>query len=127
MQAWQAGEQVAQAAREQARAAKHPDWSVTASYGRRAPGLSDMVMLEVGVSLPLFTRNRQDRGISARQAQWDAVQADHEDARSAQREAVPRAVATWHGGNTAIQRSAARGGGKGCVNTGKCRVWPTYE
>ena len=104
MQAWQAREQVAQAALEQARAAKHPDWSVTASYGRRAPGLSDMVMLEVGVSLPLFTRNRQDRGISARQAQWDAVQADHEDARRAQREAVTRAVATWQGWNQQVQR-----------------------
>ena len=104
MQAWQAREQVAQAALERARAAKHPDWSVTASYGRRAPGLSDMVMLEVGVSLPLFTRNRQDRGISARQAQWDAVQADHEDARRAQREAVTRAVATWQGWNQQIQR-----------------------
>jgi len=104
MQEWQAREQVAQAALEQARAAKHPDWSVQASYGKRAPGLSDMVMLQVGVSLPLFTRNRQDRGISAKQAQWDAVQAAHEDARRAQREAVTRAVATWQGWNRQIQR-----------------------
>jgi outer membrane protein, heavy metal efflux system len=104
LQAWAAREQVAQAALEQARAARHPDWSVSASYGKRAPGLSDMVMLEVGVSLPLFTRNRQDRGISARQAQWDAVQADHEDARRAQREAVTRAVATWSGWGRQIAR-----------------------
>jgi len=61
-------------------------------------------MLEVGVSLPLFTRNRQDRGISARQAQWDAVQADHEDARRAQREVVTRAVATWSGWGRQIAR-----------------------
>jgi len=104
MQAWQAREQVAQAALEQARAAKHPDWSVEASYGKRAPGLSDMVMLQVSVSLPLFTRNRQDRGISAKQAQWDAVQAAHEDARRAQHEAVTRAVATWQGWSRQIQR-----------------------
>lgn len=104
LQAWAAREQVAQAALEQARAARHPDWSVSASYGKRAPGLSDMVMLEVGVSLPLFTRNRQDRGISARQAQWDAVQADHEDARRAQHEAVTRAVATWQGWGRQIAR-----------------------
>ena len=104
LQAWAAREQVAQAALEQARAARQPDWSVSASYGKRAPGLSDMVMLEVGVSLPLFTRNRQDRGISARQAQWDAVQADHEDARRAQREAVTRAVATWSGWGRQIAR-----------------------
>ncbi|HEY8329082.1 MAG TPA: TolC family protein [Rhodanobacter sp.] len=104
LQAWAAREQVAQAALEQARAARQPDWSVSASYGKRAPGLSDMVMLEVGVSLPLFTRNRQDRGISARQAQWDAVQADHEDARRAQREAVTRTVATWQGWGQQIER-----------------------
>ncbi len=104
LQAWAARERVAQAALEQARAARHPDWSVSASYGRRAPGLSDMVMLEVGVSLPLFTRNRQDRGISARQAQWDAVQADHEDARRAQREAVTRALAGWQGWGRQIER-----------------------
>ena len=104
LQAWAAREQLAQAALEQARAAKRPDWSVSASYGKRAPDLSDMVMLEVGVSLPLFTRNRQDRGISARQAQRDAVQADHEDARRAQREAVTRTVAAWQGWGRQIER-----------------------
>jgi outer membrane protein TolC len=104
LQAWQAREQVAQAALAQARAAKHPDWSVSASYGKRAPGLSDMVMLEVGVSLPLFTRNRQDRGISAKQAQRDAVAFAHEDARRAQREAVARAVANWRGWGEQLAR-----------------------
>lgn len=104
MQAWQAREQVAEAALAQARAAKHPDWNVEMTYGRRAPGLSDMVMLQVGVSLPLFTRNRQDRGISAKQAQRDAVQADHEDARRAQRELVSRAVVNWQGWGRQVQR-----------------------
>lgn len=104
MQAWAAREQVAQAALDRARAARHPDWSVSAIYGKRAPGLSDMVMLQVGVSLPLFTRNRQDRGISARQAQRDAVQADREDARRAQREAVARTVAAWQGWGRQIER-----------------------
>jgi len=104
MQAWAAKERVAQAALDQARAARHPDWSVSFQYGKRAPYLSDMVMLEVGVSLPLFTRNRQDRGISAKQAQWDAVQADHEDARRAQREGVARTVAVWQGWGRQIER-----------------------
>ena len=104
LQAWSAREQVAQAALDQARAATHPDWSVGISYGRREPGLSDRVMLEVGVSVPLFTRNRQDRGISAKLAQRDAVQADHEDARRAQREAVARAVASWTGWGRQITR-----------------------
>jgi outer membrane protein TolC len=104
MQVWDAREQVAQAALDEARAARHPDWSVSASYGERVPGLSDMVMLQIGVSLPLFTRNRQDRGISARQAERDAVQFNHEDARRAQREAVARAVASWQGWSRQIER-----------------------
>jgi outer membrane protein TolC len=104
MQAWTAREQAAEAALHQARAARHPDWSLGATYGSRAPGLSDMLMLEVGVSLPLFTRNRQDRGISARQAERDAVEAEREDARRAQREAVAQAVATWQGWNRQIDR-----------------------
>ncbi len=104
MQAWAAREQVAQAALDQARAAKHPGWNLSAEYGKRAPGLSDMVTLQVSVSLPLFTRNRQDRGISAKQSERDAVQADHEDARRAQREAVARAAATWQGWNRQIDR-----------------------
>ena len=104
MQAWAAREQVAQAALDQARAATHPDWRLAAEYGKRAPGMSDMVTLQVSVSLPLFTRNRQDRGISAKQAQRDAVQFDHEDARRSQQEAIARAAATWQGWNRQIER-----------------------
>ena len=104
MRAWAAREQGAQAALDQARAAKHPDWSVSAMYGQRAPGMSDMVSLQFSVSLPLFTRNRQDRGISAKQSQRDAIQADHEDARRSQQEAIARAAATWQGWNRQIER-----------------------
>lgn len=73
-------------------------------YGKRAPYLSDMVTLQVGVSLPLFTRNRQDRAISAKQAQRDAVESAHEDARRAQRETVARDVAAWQGWGRQIAR-----------------------
>lgn len=104
MQAWQAREQVADAALAQARASKHPDWSVDVTYGHRAPYLSDMVMVQVGVSLPLFTRNRQDRAISAKQAERDAVESAHEDARRAQREIVARDVAAWQGWGRQIMR-----------------------
>ena len=104
MRAWAARDQAAQAALEKAHAATHPDWTVEATYGHRVPGLSDMVMLQVGVSLPLFTRNRQDRGISAKQAQWDAVLASWEDARRAQREAIAQTVAKWAGLTRQIER-----------------------
>jgi outer membrane protein TolC len=107
LQIWGAREQAAQAALDEARAARHPDWSVSLMYGKRDPMLSDMVSLQVGVSLPLFTRNRQDRGISARQAERDAVLANHEDARRAQRETVARSIALWEGWNRQIERYQA--------------------
>lgn len=101
---WPARERVAEAALAEARADKHPQWLLGASYGSRARGLSDMVSLQVGVSLPLFTRNRQDRGISARAAELDAVQAEHEDARRQQAEAVRAAWAQWQSLARQVQR-----------------------
>jgi len=92
---WPAREQAAEAALAEARADKHPEWNVGLSYGSRVRGLSDMVSLQVGVSLPLFTRNRQDRGISARAADLDAVHAEHDDARRQQTEAIQSAWAQW--------------------------------
>lgn len=107
MRVWAARDEAAQAALQKARAAKHPDWMVEASYGRRVPGLSDMVMLQFSVSLPLFTRNRQERGIGAKQAQADAALATHEDARRAQREAVAQTIAKWQGLGRQIGRDHA--------------------
>ncbi len=52
-----------------------PDWMVEASYGHRAARdmegerISDMASVMVGMSLPLFTRNRQDREVAAARAQ----------------------------------------------------------
>ncbi|MFC5741829.1 TolC family protein [Dyella tabacisoli] len=101
---WPARERAAEAALAAARAEKHPEWSVGLNYGSRVRGLSDMVSLQVGVSLPLFTRNRQDRGISARAADLDAVHAEHDDARRQQAEAVQAAWAQWD----ALGRQARR-------------------
>ncbi|MGO4502888.1 MULTISPECIES: TolC family protein [unclassified Dyella] len=92
---WPAREHAAEAALEAAKAEKHPEWSVGFNYGSRVRGLSDMVSLQVGVSLPLFTRNRQDRGISGRAADLDAVRAERDDARRQQAEAVQAAWAQW--------------------------------
>ena len=63
-----------------------------------------MLMVEVSVDLPLFARNRQDRGIAARRAEREAVAAEHEDARRMQIEAVRRALAEWQG----LQRQVTR-------------------
>jgi outer membrane protein TolC len=101
---WPAREQAAEAALAAARADKHPEWNVGMNYGARARGLSDMVSLQVGVSLPLFTRNRQDRGISARAADLDAVHAEHDDARHQQIEAIQSAWAQWQSLGQQVRR-----------------------
>ena len=101
---WPAREQAAEAALAAARADKHPEWSVGMNYGSRVRGLSDMVSLQVGVSLPLFTRNRQDRGISARAADLDAVHAEQDDARRQQTEAIQSAWAQWQSLGQQVRR-----------------------
>jgi outer membrane protein, heavy metal efflux system len=103
MRVWRAREQDAQAALAAARASKHPDWSVGVSYGNRAQGLSDTVTWELGVTLPIFARDRQDREISARIAALNGVRRAHEDARRAQTETVERAMAEWRGWGRQIE------------------------
>lgn len=94
LQVWQGEERTALAAAQLAEAEKRPDLGFAVAYGARS-GRPDMMMFEVSVGLPLFTRNRQDRGIAARYAEHDAVQAEREDARRAQREALELQLAGW--------------------------------
>ncbi len=68
----------AEAGAELARAEYAPDWRVQFGYGNR-PEFADMVMLEVGMDLPLFTRNRQDRVLAGALASRDAASAAWED------------------------------------------------
>lgn len=56
-----------------------PDWRVELGYGYR-PAFSEMVMVQIGVDLPVFTRNRQDRSLAAALAQQDAAEFAVEDA-----------------------------------------------
>ncbi|MBS0455925.1 MAG: TolC family protein [Proteobacteria bacterium] len=95
--------ETAAAAVDAARAERHPDWSIAASYGRRAGERSDMVTVEVGIGLPLFTRTRQDHGIAAREADYDAALADREDRRRELTASIRAALALWHG----LQRQVA--------------------
>lgn len=80
-----------------ARAERRPDWTVGASYGQRSAGRSDMLMLEVGIGLPLFTRNRQDRGVAAREADYQAVLDTREDLRRQQIARLRADFAQWQG------------------------------
>ena len=63
-----------------AKANRLPDWRVEVGYGYRRE-FSDMVMLQVGMDLPLFTHNRQDRDLASASAMGDAAAAQWEDGR----------------------------------------------
>lgn len=56
-----------------------PDWRIEVGYGYR-PAFSEMAMLQVGIDLPVFTRNRQDRMVSAAKAQQEVAAAAADDA-----------------------------------------------
>ncbi len=85
----------AEAAVAAARAQRRPDFSVAAGYGQRAASRADMISLEFAIDLPLFTANRQDRGIAASIATRDALNAEHEDARRAAAAAIRSDYALW--------------------------------
>lgn len=86
-----------------ARAQTRPDWSVEASYGVRERERSDMLMLEVGVSLPWFSGNRQDRDVLARDAEYRQSLAEQEDERRVLLADLDAAFARWE----ALQRQVA--------------------
>lgn len=100
---WQAREQLASAQVDLARADKHPDWSVGVSYGQR-DRYSDLLSVQFSIDLPLFPGHRQDRGVAARQAEYEATLDDHEDAKRAQRQQLQSDLALWAG----FKRQVAR-------------------
>jgi outer membrane protein TolC len=85
----------AAAAVDVSRADKRPDWSVRAAYGQRDRDRSDMLTLEFGVTLPLFARNRQDRDVLAREAEYRQAVALEEDDRRALIAELDAAFARW--------------------------------
>jgi outer membrane protein TolC len=87
--------ETAAAAMDLARAEKRPDWSVSASYGQRGRDRSDMLSVEVGVSLPLFASRRQDLGVSAREAEYQQALALRDDERLALASRIDAAFVHW--------------------------------
>ncbi|WP_353230030.1 TolC family protein [Novosphingobium sp.] len=63
-----------------ARADKHPDWTVNASYGRREPNYGDLVTVGVTIDLPLFAKRRQNPKIAAALSEADRTRFDREAA-----------------------------------------------
>lgn len=64
-------------------AGRRSDFGVNVGYQRRDPRFGDYVSAGVTVSLPFFTRNRQNAGIAAAQANAGRVLAEREAARRA--------------------------------------------
>jgi outer membrane protein TolC len=56
-----------------------------------------MLMLEVGIGLPLFPRNRQDRGVAAREADYQVALATREDLRREEAAGIRTDLARWEG------------------------------
>jgi len=97
LQVWEGRERAADATVDLAQAEKRPDLGFGVSYGARSAGLPDMMMVEVSIGLPLFSRHRQDRNLAARVAEREALHFEREDARREQREALERQLAAWEG------------------------------
>ncbi|MFP5304487.1 MAG: TolC family protein, partial [Gammaproteobacteria bacterium] len=85
-----------------AREARKPDWRVELMYAWR-PDFSEMATLQVGIDLPLFTRNRQDCDVAAAAAEAEAVASMHDDHERRLRAA---AAAAWHSWSQARERLA---------------------
>lgn len=73
--------QVAEANVTLARAGKRPDWGFDVAYQRRSGGYGDMVSAGVTVSLPLFSKHRQEPMIASSVAEEGAALAQREDVR----------------------------------------------
>ncbi|MDP2433572.1 MAG: TolC family protein [Pseudomonadota bacterium] len=85
-----------------AREAYKPDWSVDMSYGLRGGNRADLVSFVVGVDLPVFTANRQDKRLSARLAgveRADQLRLDRYQSLKAELEAV---YADWQSADSRI-------------------------
>lgn len=78
-----------------ANAERRPDWSAELVFAKRAPDLSNMVMLQFRVGLPLFTRHRQDPVVSARHADLRRLEAERATALRAYTTELKQMLADW--------------------------------
>ncbi|NWG87164.1 MAG: TolC family protein [Hydrogenophilaceae bacterium] len=87
-----------------ARQAYRPDWSVDLSYGIRGNDRVDTVKLMVGVDLPLFPGQRQDRRLAARHAELNQQEAMLEDRRRMLEADLRMAYADWQVAHERLER-----------------------
>lgn len=80
-----------------AREATRPDKSIEIGYGRRSRAFGDMVSIQFSVDLPVFPRDRQDRGVAARLAQRERAIAIREDHLRVMGADITAAWSDWQG------------------------------
>ena len=93
---------VAQAEVNLAKEAYKPDWSVDLSYGLRGGNRADFVSLVVGVDLPIFPGNRQDKRLAARLAGVERVEQLRIDRYQALKAELEAAYADWRAADDRI-------------------------
>ena len=94
---------VAQADVNLAREAYKPDWSVDLGYGLRGGGLPDFVSVGVGIDLPLFNANRQDKRLAARLAEVEQAEQVRADRHRTLKADLEAAYADWQAADARIQ------------------------
>ena len=87
--------EMAQADVQLAKAAYKPDWGVELEYANR-PDFPDFVSLKVSVDLPIFTANRQDRGLAAKLHDQDRAEQLREDVWRQQAALARQSLSNWH-------------------------------
>ncbi len=87
-----------------AEANKKADWSVEASYSQRGPAYSNMVSFGVSIPLQLDQKNRQDREVSAKQAQVSEAQARFDDMLRSHEAEVRGLLNDWQNGKERVAR-----------------------
>lgn len=80
-----------------AREATRADKSIEIGYGRRSRAFGDMVSIQFSMDLPLFPRDRQDRGVAVRLAQRERALAMREDHLRAMRADIAAVWSDWQG------------------------------
>lgn len=86
--------EMAQAEVRLARVAYQPDWSVELEYANRLE-FSDFIGLKFSVDLPVFTANRQDRGLAAQLQEQGRAEQLQEDVWRQQAAQARQALASW--------------------------------
>lgn len=80
-----------------------PDWRIEAMYGWR-PDFNEMVTVQIGIDLPLFTGRRQDRKVAAARHALAGSQASRDDMSRQLRTMTGAAYRAWEEGRARLAR-----------------------